>query len=143
MKSMILTVLIIFTMSINSMSATKFISVFIANKEFIVEIADTEKKKATGLMFRESIPAHFGMLFLYSNEDYRGMWMKNTLINLDLIFLNKNKEIVDIKHNVPPCKNDPCKTYISKSKAQYVLELKGNKSKELDLKEGDRVFFIL
>ncbi len=143
MKSMILTVLIIFTVSINSISSTRFISVVIKKEKFIIEIADTENKKVVGLMYRKNIPQNFGMLFTYPNEDYRGMWMKNTLINLDLIFLNKDKEIIDIKHNVPPCENDPCKTYISKRKAQFVLEIKGKKSKELDLKEGDRISFIL
>lgn len=123
-------------------SETRFISLFIGSEEFIVEIAETEKEKATGLMFRKSIPDNFGMLFLYQGEDFRGIWMKNTLIHLDLIFLNSHREIVDIRINVPPCEEEPCKTYISKKKAKYVLELKGNRSKELKLKAGDSLFFI-
>ena len=121
---------------------TRFISLFIGQEEFVVEIAETEEKKMTGLMYRKSIPDNFGMLFFYQNEDFRGMWMKNTLIHLDLIYLSSNREIVDIHINVPPCKKEPCKTYISKKKAKYVLELKGNRSKELKLKIGDSLFFI-
>jgi len=124
-------------------SPPRFIPVLIGGEEFQVEIADTDKKKTLGLMFRKSIPDHYGMLFVYSREDYRGIWMKNTLIHLDLIFLNSSREIVRIFHNVPPCKQDPCKTYIPEEKAQYVLEIKGKRAKSLNLKTGDRIFFIL
>ena len=128
---------------INLKAGPQFISMFMSDEEFLVEIADTDNKKAIGLMFRKEIPDNFGMLFVYSDEDYRGIWMKNTFVSLDLIFLNSSKEIIEIIYNVPPCKKDPCKTYISKDKAQYVLELKGNRSKSLNLKTGDRIFFIL
>ncbi len=136
-------IILIFIVGIMLMGNQKFITVIIGEHEFIVEVADTNKKKAVGLMFRKEIPDNFGMLFLYPDEDFRAMWMKNTLIYLDLVFLNSDKEIVDIKVNVPPCKNDPCETYISKVKARYVLELKGNTSKKLNITTGDRVFFIL
>ncbi len=136
-----LIVLIIF--GLNLTAAPQFISMFFGEEEFLVEIADTDKKKALGLMFRKEIPDNFGMLFIYPDEDYRGIWMKNTLVSLDLIYLNSSKEITEIIYNVPPCKKDPCKTYISKDVAQYVLELKGNRAKSLNLKKGDRIFFIL
>ena len=143
MKRSILLLIIIFLSATKLISTPQFISIFIGTDEFLVEIADTDKKKALGLMFRKEIPDNFGMLFVYSEEDYRGIWMKNTLINLDLIYLNSAKEIVEIIYNVPPCKKDPCETYISEDKAQYVLELKGNRAKSLNLKKGDRIFFIL
>jgi len=127
----------------NLLSEPMFISMFIKSEEIVVEIADTNQKKALGLMFRKSIPDNYGMLFIYSEEDQRAMWMKNALVSLDLIFLNAQKEVVEIIRNVPPCKKDPCKTYISKIKAQYVLEVRGNRSKEIELQAGDRLFFIL
>ncbi len=140
----IISVFIILILSvINQIAAPQFISVFFGDVEFLVEIADTDKKKALGLMFRKEIPDNFGMLFVYSDEDYRGIWMKNTFVSLDLIFLNSSKEIIEIIYNVPPCRKDPCKTYISKDTAQYVLELKGNRAKSLKLETGDRIFFIL
>ena len=143
MKNLIL-LIALFTIIFNNLfSGTGFITVFLGDEEFVVEIAETDKEKAFGLMYRKEIPDNFGMLFIYSKEDFRGMWMKNTLISLDLIFLNSQKEIVEIINNVPPCIKDPCQSYISGKKAKYVLELKGNRSKELDLKEGDRIFFIL
>ncbi len=143
MKRSILILIIFFLFVTKLISTPRFISILIGEDEFLVEIADTDKKKALGLMFRKEIPDNFGMLFVYSIEDYRGIWMKNTLISLDLIYLNSAKEIIEIIYNVPPCKKDPCKTYISEGKAQYVLELKGNRAKSLNLKKGDRIFFIL
>lgn len=143
MKRSILLLIFILLSGIELISTPRFISMFIGEEEFLVEIADTNEKKALGLMFRKEIPDNFGMLFIYSDEDYRGIWMKNTLVSLDLIYLNSLKEIIEIICNVPPCKKDPCETYISKDRAQYVLELKGNRAKSLKIKEGDRIFFIL
>jgi len=143
MKRLIPVFIILILFMINLTAAPQFISMFFGSEEFLVEIADTEKEKAVGLMFRKEIPDNFGMLFVYSDEDYRGIWMKNTFVNLDLIYLNSAKEIIEIIYNVPPCRKEPCKTYISKNIAQYVLEIKGNRAKSLKLKTGDRIFFIL
>lgn len=126
-----------------AVAETKFISLFIGDQEFNVEIADTQQKQILGLMYRDSIPDSYGMLFTYHNEDTRSMWMKNCRIHLDLVFLDKNREVVDLYINVPPCKNDPCASYISRRRAQYVLELRGNRAKELNLKIGDSIFFVL
>ncbi|MCK5004435.1 MAG: DUF192 domain-containing protein [Candidatus Aminicenantes bacterium] len=143
MKNKILLITMLAIVFSNLFSGSGFTTIFLGDEEFVVEIAETNREKALGLMYRKEIPDNFGMLFIYSNEDFRGMWMKNTLVNLDLIFLNSQKEIVEIIHNVPPCVKDPCKSYISEKKAKYVLELKGNRSKKLNLNEGDRIFFIL
>lgn len=121
---------------------TKLVPLFIGSNKFIVEVADSEEARIRGLMFRESIPDNYGMLFVFDEENIRSFWMKNTLIYLDIIYLNKNKRIVDMYINVPPCKNDPCKNYISAEPAKYVLELKGNRVKDLNLKKGDFIFFV-
>ena len=123
-------------------SGIKMIPLYIGETKFTVEIADTHEKQLRGLMFRKSIPGDYGMLFVYNDEQIRGFWMKNTLVHLDLIFLNKHKQVVDMILNVPPCEADPCQTYASDKKAQYVIELRGNRAKELNLKVGDTVFFI-
>jgi uncharacterized membrane protein (UPF0127 family) len=125
------------------MAETKFTTVYIGDHEFNVEIADTLEKMALGLMYRGSIPENFGMLFVHDSEQTRSMWMKNTLIHLDLIFLDRDRRVVDMYINVPPCKSDPCPSYYSRKRAQYVLELRGNRATELNLKIGDSVFFIL
>ena len=94
-------------------------------------------------MFRKSIPDNYGMLLVFDNEGIQGIWMKNTLIHLDIIFLNKKRQIMEIFYNVPPCKKEPCESYVSKSPTKYVLELRGKRAKELNVKTGDTIFFIL
>lgn len=121
----------------------EFITLYINSEEFVVEIADTDEKRLSGMMNRKQMPDNFGMLFIFEEEGIRGFWMKNVLIPLDIIYLNKNKQVVNMYLNVPPCVSDPCESYLSKYPAKYVLELKGNRAKELKLKKGDYVFFTL
>lgn len=101
-----------------------------------VELADTPEERKTGLMYRESLLQNRGMLFIYENEAIRTFWMKNTLIPLDMIFLNKDFEIVDILEGVPPCEKDPCPIYPSKGEAQYVLEVNSGLSEISGLAVG-------
>ena len=63
---------------------------------FKVEIADTDLKRKTGLQCRTKIELNEGMLFIWKTEDFRNFWMKNTFIPLDIIFINKAYEIIDI-----------------------------------------------
>ncbi len=69
--------------------------------------------------------------------------MKDTLIPLDIIWLNASRQVVFIQQNAPPCEEDPCTVYTSPVKAGYVLELNAGKTAEIGLKEGDRLTFRL
>ena len=120
----------------------KMIPLYIGTEKFTVEIADTMEKQMRGLMFRKHVADDYGMLFVHDEEGYRSMWMKNCFVHLDLIFLNKHKQVVDMHINVPPCEREPCENYASSIPAQYVLELRGNRAKELGIKIGDTVTFI-
>lgn len=120
----------------------KMIPLYIGSEKFTVEIADTLEKQMRGMMFRKNVPDDFGMLFVYNGEDYHSFWMKNCQVNLDIIFLNKDKQVVDMYIDVPPCKEEPCNNYTTRILAKYVLELKGNRAREIDLKIGDTIFFI-
>jgi uncharacterized membrane protein (UPF0127 family) len=124
-------------------AGVKMIPLYIGSEKFTVEVAETEEAQMKGLMYRKHVPDDFGMLFIHEEEGYRSMWMKNCFVSLDLVFLNKNKQVVDMYINVPPCKNEPCDTYPSRIPAQYVLELRANRAKELNLKIGDTLTFIL
>lgn len=119
----------------------KVMPLYIGDHKLTVEIADTTSKWTLGLMYREFIADDFGMLFVSDYEDYRSFWMKNCKIHLDIIFLDSNKQVINIHHNVPPCEADPCPGYPSERPAQYVLELRANRAKELNLKPGDRISF--
>ncbi|MCP5049528.1 MAG: DUF192 domain-containing protein [bacterium] len=119
----------------------KLIPLYIGDNKFTVEVADTDEKWTTGMMYREVVPDDFGMLFVSNVEYHRSFWMKNCLANLDIIFLDSYKQVINIHINVPPCKREPCPGYASERPAQYVLELRGNRAKELNLKPGDVVMF--
>ncbi len=108
-----------------------------------VELAKTPEEWAKGLMYRENLPEDYGMLFVFKNTDYHYFWMKNTLISLDIIWLNENKEIIYIEENCKPCKKEPCKTYGPNMPAKFVLEVKAGFSKKHSLKPGDKLYFSL
>jgi uncharacterized membrane protein (UPF0127 family) len=122
-------------------SQIKVIPLYIGSHKFTVEVADTQQKWVTGLMYREYVADDFGMLFVSSSEEHRSFWMKNCRVHLDIIFLDSNKQIINMHINVPPCKFEPCVGYPSDRPAQYVLELRGNRAKELNLKPGDTISF--
>jgi uncharacterized membrane protein (UPF0127 family) len=119
---------------------TRFITIYIQDKPFQAEIADTPEKHAKGLMFRTRIKDDFAMLFVFTEEEIRSFWMKNTLIPLDIIYLNSDKQIVDMYVSVPPCKTDPCPGYESALPARFVVEINGGLAKKLKLKIGDKIF---
>lgn len=107
-------------------------------EKFSVEIADTPDKQQLGLMFRESMPRDHGMLFVFSGETMRSFWMKNTKIPLDIIYFDKNLELVSVA-NARPCRTPSCRNYPSAGPAMYVLELNAGLAEELDLAVGDRL----
>jgi len=73
-------------------------------------------------MGRQTLAPSAGMLFIFEDEQPRTFWMKNTVIPLDMIFLDANKTVVEVKLDVLPCVQDPCATYTSRP-AMYVLEI--------------------
>lgn len=103
---------------------------------FIVEVPLTQEGFAQGLMFRESLDDNKGMLFAFDSSSPKSFWMKNTLIPLDIIFIDENFVIKRIHHAVP-CVEEPCPRYISGVPVQYVLELQGNLTIENNIKEGN------
>lgn len=104
-----------------------------------VEVADDEDEMMRGLMFRKHLPWNAGMLFIFNNEEPRTFWMKNTLIPLDMLFLDSGFKIVDVLENVPPCaQGDECPLYPSNKPAQYVLEVNGGFVQENGINIGDR-----
>ena len=96
----------------------------INGRRFSVEVARTDIEHALGFMNRPSVPMDHGMIFVFEDEDIRRFWMKNTLIPLDMVFIDEDLRIVDIQRAIP-CVSDPCVSYISKEPAKYVLEVNG------------------
>ena len=69
---------------------------------FAIEIATTDQERALGLMFRRSLPENAGMLFLYDRPQPATMWMKNTLIPLDMVFISADGRVHRIEENAEP-----------------------------------------
>ena len=105
---------------------------------FAVEVADEPRERSEGLMFRESLDEDRGMLFVFGEEGEYGFWMKNTLIPLDIIWIDSEGEVVFISKDAQPC-NAQCPTIEPGKKALYVLELNGGVSGEIGLGIGDKI----
>lgn len=102
-----------------------------------VEVASNDDTRARGLMFRDRLDDDRGMLFIFPRSGLYPFWMKNTLIELDMIWLDEAHRIVRIRPNIPPCQVDPCVSYSPEKEAKYVLELAGGRAAKLQLREGD------
>ena len=119
----------------------KINEVCVNNDCFSVELAQTQEERSRGLMNRETLDQNQGMLFIFDEEKERSFWMKNTLIPLDIIWINKDMEVVDIKKNAQPCVQEECEIFESSNKAKYVLELNAGQSDKTNIKIGDRLIF--
>lgn len=105
--------------------------------EVRLELATNNELRGQGLMYRESLPRGEGMLFIFPEPGEYPFWMKNTLIPLDMIWLDTSGKIVAIRPDIPPCRADPCPTYAPDAVSSLVLELAAGEAKEHGLSVGD------
>jgi len=103
---------------------------------FSVEVATTEEEKRTGLMYRKELPDGRGMLFDFSPEQEVSMWMKNTFIPLDMIFIRADGRILRIAEDTVP---QSTKIIPSRGLAKGVLEVIAGTAKKYGIAPGDRV----
>jgi hypothetical protein len=125
-------------------ASKKFVKIYFSDGDSVMaELAVTPEERARGLMYRKKMGSDQGMLFIFSEEGFYSFWMKNMVIPLDFIWLDKERRIVHIEQNVPPCKQEPCPTYTSKVPAKFFLELKAGSVEKRNLKTLDRLDFVL
>lgn len=101
-----------------------------------VEMAETRAQQIQGLMFRRNLDQDAGMLFVYDDEAIRTMWMKNTYIPLDMLFIDKAGRVVSYKERAVP---GSLATIASVLPAMAVLELNSGTISRLGIQSGDRV----
>ena len=135
--------LIILLLSIYFVSKNKKTEIFFPKQNIKIEaqLAQTVLQQTKGLMNVKNLPENQGMLFVFLDESRKSFWMKNTYIPLDLIFISRDKKIVEIKENFEPCQQKNCPSYTSQKKAKYVLEVNGGFCQKHQIKEGDEVRF--
>jgi uncharacterized protein len=101
-----------------------------------IEIADDAAKREVGLMGRPVMEERQGMLFIYEEEELSPFWMRNTILSLDMIFINKQRKIITIHKNTKPFSDD---TYAPTGMTMYVLEVNAGFTDKYGIKEGDIV----
>ncbi len=107
---------------------------------FSVEVAATEEQKRTGLMYRKKLPDGQGMLFDFSPEQEVSMWMKNTYVSLDMIFIRADGRILRIAENTEPLST---RIIPSGGLARGVLEVAAGTARKYGIAPGDRVAYPL
>ena len=101
-----------------------------------IELAQTDYEIQTGLMYRKSMEDTQGMLFIFQEEEPHSFYMKNTLIPLDILFIDKDLKIVNIQRNTTPLSE---RGIPSSGPVQYVLEINAGLSEQWQLAAGDRI----
>jgi uncharacterized membrane protein (UPF0127 family) len=106
-----------------------------------IEVVADDDTRAQGLMFRDRVPEGTGMLFVFPQSGDYPFWMKNTLVPLDMIWLDDQKRVVHVEPGVPPCKADPCPSYPPHAVAKYVLELGAGQAAKHRIVNGSTLTF--
>jgi len=101
-----------------------------------IEIADDDSKREVGMMGRQTMDERQGMLFLLEEEQMASFWMKNCILPLDMIFINKLGEIITICKNTTPFSEQ---SYSATAMTLFVLEVNAGFADKYGIKEGDRI----
>ena len=99
-------------------------------------LADTPTKRTQGLMHVTDLPENEGMLFVFRSSRYVSMWMKNTVISLDIVFIKADGTIAHIHQDAKPLS---LQSISSRNKVKWVLELKAGVAEKLSLRPGDKL----
>jgi len=116
--------------------------VFAKGQRFQAEVARTDMDRARGLMYRQSLPKDHCMIFLYDEDGYHPIWMKNCLISLDVVWLQADGTIVEMAENVPPCSpllGNDCPNYGGSVPSRIFVEFVPGTIRHLGLKKGERL----
>ena len=108
--------------------------------QFFVEVVSTTATRARGLMHRPRMSDQWGMLFVYPSPRHMSFWMRNTLIPLDMVFINADMVVDGVVKNATPLTEDPRELDRS-IKSQFVLELNAGLADRYGIKAGDKVHF--
>lgn len=120
-------------------------NVVVKGQRFLAEVARTPREQALGLMHRQSLAKDRCMFFLYEEDGYHSIWMKNCLINLDVIWFKTDGTVTEIAQNVPPVSpmwegpDDKIPNYGGKVVSRHFVEFPSGTTRRLGLRVGDRI----
>ena len=103
-----------------------------------MEVAKTDEERSRGLMYRAFMPDDQGMVFVFEKPQEIAMWMKNTQIALDMVFIGEDRRVFGFHENAKPNSEDVIRTG---RKTRYLLELNAGQVKAAGIKKGDKVIF--
>ena len=103
------------------------------------DIADSKVEWEKGLMYRDGLNDTEGMFFVFLQEGYYSIWMKNMNFPIDIIWIDENLKVVHIEENVQPCTQESCPSYEPSKRAKYVLEVRANFTGDNNIEVGDSI----
>lgn len=110
--------------------------------EVTLELAVTPDELAQGLMFRPKLAEDRGMLLIFAEERLPSIWMMNTLVALDLVYLDSTGTVVDVITDAQPCPGEPCPRFSPKKPAKAVLEIPAGAATRHTIGEGVQLEFL-
>jgi uncharacterized membrane protein (UPF0127 family) len=117
-----------------------------SGKVLQTEVMVKDEDRQMGLMFRPSLPLDHGMLFLFEQPDFHGIWMKNCKFPIDILWLDQDKKVVHLAEAVPPCtakEDKDCPVYSPLRRASYVVELNAGQARREKAIVGSTIKFTL
>jgi uncharacterized protein len=112
-----------------------------SGRTYSLEVVRTPEEQAQGLMFRESLSEKTGMLFPFTDKGVHHFWMKNTMIPLDMVWMDAEGRVIFVSADTPPCKADPCPSYGPDAPAASVLEIAGGNAAQEKISVGSVLRF--
>jgi len=113
-------------------------------KQIMAQVADTPEKQVVGLFFAKDLSPDAALLYIYDDDDFHKVWTKNSHFPLDIIWMDRNKTILHVEENVPPCTGDPCPSYgPPEPDALYVMQTAAGFVKNNRLTPGMSMIFRL
>lgn len=114
---------------------------FIGKHEFRTELANTPVRRSHGLMFRTELADDQAMLFTFPNARRLSFWMKNTKIALDILYFDQSGRLLEIKRNLPPCRQVQCPTYPTQTtRAKFAVEVRAGVTDKLGIETGMKLY---
>ncbi len=107
-----------------------------------IELAVTPDELAQGLMFRPKLAEDRGMLLVFAEERFPTIWMMNTLVALDLVYLDSTGTVVDVITDAQPCPEEPCPRFTPKKPAKAVLEIPAGTATRHAISGGTKLEFL-